>query len=61
MFDELTFVDKLVTLYTHNIDTDVCEGRLFAAEVSCIDGMASSVWVDVTDYSRTKLFTWLGY
>lgn len=61
MFDELTFVDKLVALYSHNIDTDVCDGRLFAAEVTCIDGVASSEWIDVTDWGRAELFAWLGY
>lgn len=61
MLDTMTFVDKLVTLYTHNIDTDVREERLYASEVTCKDGVASSHWIDVTDWSRAELFAWLGY
>lgn len=61
MFDNITFVDKLVALYTHNIDTDVREGRLYASEVVCKDGVANASWIDVTDWSRAELFAWLGY
>ena len=61
MSDELAFVGKLIALDAHAIDTDVCDGRLFAAEITCIDGVASSNWVDVTDWSRAELFAWLGY
>ena len=61
MFGKMALETRLVVIDTHGIETDVRDGRLFAAEVTCIDGVASSKWVDVTDWSRAELFAWLGY
>jgi hypothetical protein len=61
MFGKMALETRLVVIDTHAIETDVRDGRLFAAEVTCKDGVASTVWIDVTDWSRAELFAWLGY
>jgi hypothetical protein len=56
-----SIVGKMFALDAHNVAFTFQGDRLMADEVSCVDGVASSVWVDVTDWSRAELFAWLGY
>lgn len=48
-------------LESHSISIKECCGRLLAEEVYTLNGSVGSEWVDVTDWTITKIMYWLGY
>ena len=54
-------LDNHFISHKRSTQTSLDNARIQAEEVYTLNGVAGSNWVDVTDYTAKKLFTWLGY
>ena len=51
----------IATLTAHGIAHRLSGGRLYAENVYVLDGAIQRTWHDVTGYTTTQLYRWLGY
>jgi len=55
-------IKKLMRLLrTYNIKYKIHEGMIFAEDVWVVDGKVHSTYINVTNYTATDMFEWLGY
>ncbi len=53
--------DYIYILKEHGIESYTDGGNLYALEIGTRYGIPYSKWLNVTSWSRSKLFAWLGY
>ena len=52
---------KIQILVEHSIDYKVEGSTLYAESVYSLLGVAGSEWMNISNWSRSKLIEWLGY
>lgn len=52
---------KIYILVNHSINYKIENGKLYAEEVYCSRGVAYSTFIDITNFSISQLYDWLGY
>ena len=52
-------IEKILKL--HYVNTMWVDNRLYAEEEYSINGVGTSTWIDVTDWTRKEVYDWLGY